>query len=106
MITKDIDCFIENQGAHTDTITAIATDYKENFLITGSYTGDVVVWKISLEQFKLSIRFHYFDHEAPVSTIKTSHDMRLLATASEDHTVNLYNIICGELLRTFYHPNN
>ncbi len=67
LFSTDSDSLLETYFYHSDTITAIASDHKENFLITGSKSGECIVWKISPELTKLTAKFHFYDHNSQVS---------------------------------------
>jgi len=52
---------------HSDTITAIAVGNEENFLVTGSKSGECIVWAISPDAVKLSVKYQLFDHKDKVT---------------------------------------
>lgn len=107
----------------------MAIDSREQVLITGSKSGEVIIWKNS--DFECSVdsqasasqeisakneggsssvaaRWFIFrqvnDHDRQVSSIFINNEMCLFVTGSFDGTVNLYNLHTGKLLRTFCHP--
>ena len=65
VISTDNDQVLETYNMHTDTITAISSYSEDNLLISGSKSGEVIVWKISKE-YKLTVRQTYNDHEKTV----------------------------------------
>jgi len=104
-------------------------DAREQVLITGSKSGEVIVWKNS--DFECSIdaqtstlpeksqsqetgsksaatQWFIFkqlnDHDRQVSSIFVSDEMCLFVTGSFDGTCCLYNLHTVKLLRTFCHP--
>ena len=109
----------------------MAIDTKEQVLITGSKSGDVIIWKNSdfecsvdtqnsasttLENTskdgsgnasitaKWFIFRQVYDHDRQVSSIFINNEMCLFVTGSFDGTVNLYNLHSAKLIRTFCHP--
>lgn len=106
----------------------MACDLKEMVLITGSKSGEVLVWKNvnfdnsweALNNSSASIGNKYgqqagtsnpwvlyreiCDHEKMISSIFISEPMCMFATSSHDGSVNLYNLHKAKLLRTFKHP--
>ena len=74
------DALYDSYYYHSDTITAIAVGTEENFLVTGfkfsldlnnffkgSKSGECIVWAISPEATKLSVKYQLFDHKDKVS---------------------------------------
>jgi WD40 repeat protein len=106
MYATDTDNVIDVYTHHADTVTSIAADNKENFLITGSKSGECILWKISPEHNKLTVKFHFYDHDDMITSFYISNDLRLFASASLDGKINLYNFIIGQLVRTIHHPVN
>ncbi|KAL4509991.1 hypothetical protein ABPG72_010184 [Tetrahymena utriculariae] len=105
LVQIDTNQEVESYQMHNDTVTYMTSDSKENFLITGTKSGEVIVWKINSEM-KLSVRYIINDHRDRITQIKISKDLLVFATASEDSTINIYNLISGQFYRTFFHPNN
>lgn len=104
---------------HTNTITALAVDNEETLLVTGSKSGECLVWNITPESTKLTVKFQFYDHRAKVilplclvfNNLKINHihiseELRLFLTASEDGKINLYHSLLGKIFRTLYHPLN
>ena len=109
---------------HQTTVSAMAINSKEQILITGTKSGEVIIWKHCEYEFNGSSivsdspqaesegqeknpwfvfkRIH--DHERQVSSIFINNDMCLFVTGSFDGTANLYNLYSGKLIRTFAHP--
>ena len=78
-------------------------------VITGSKSGDIIVWKFVPEatvppQNILTKEKHFFDHDDEVTSIFIHQDMQYFATSSYDGSANLYNLWKLELLRCFKHP--
>ena len=93
---------IEIIQAHTSTVTCIAVDEKEKFVISGSKNGDVIFWEINQDKQDWKKKYHFYHHEDFITSINIKDSLAL--TSSLDASVNLYNMN-GKLLRTFYHPN-
>jgi len=91
---------------HNDSVTTIVIDEKEEYLISGSKSGECIVWRISPESTKLSIKFQFYDHEDMINQIFISSELRMFATAGNDGRVNIYHFVSGQLVRTLYHPLN
>jgi len=102
---------------HSSTVTTIICDEKEAVMITGSKTGEVIIWKNSEFDYTLlnndpkvqqAIQWVCFkklyDHERQVSSMFMNEEMGLFVTGSYDGTANLYNLQTGKLVRTFKHP--
>lgn len=63
VIQVDSDQLIDQYFLHTETVTYLTSDIKENFLFTGSKNGEVIVWKIEAhDTMKLSLRYSFHDH--------------------------------------------
>mmetsp|Transcript_30338 Transcript_30338/g.46414 ORF Transcript_30338/g.46414 Transcript_30338/m.46414 type:complete len:147 (+) Transcript_30338:9459-9899(+) len=118
-------------AAHSSTCTVIAStvddpnkialkNYQQSALInntadgclviTGSKSGDVIVWKYNADpnvglEATLQKQRQFFDHSDHVTSIFIHQDMQYFATASLDGTANLYNLWHLELLRCFRHPS-
>eukprot|EP01017_Pseudomicrothorax_dubius_P044208 TRINITY_DN7451_c0_g6_i1.p1 TRINITY_DN7451_c0_g6~~TRINITY_DN7451_c0_g6_i1.p1 ORF type:complete len:232 (+),score=35.69 TRINITY_DN7451_c0_g6_i1:550-1245(+) len=90
---------------HTETVTTLISDEKEEFLFTGAKNGEVFIWAIGTD-LRLSIKHCFYDHSAQVLALCMNEDLRVLASASEDGTINLYNYFNGILLRSIIHPAN
>lgn len=91
--------------SHHSTVTAMAVESRERFVITGAKEGDVIVWNILNTQGQHWVNHrHVHDHTAPVMSIAICERMLMFATASLDGVCNLYSLIKGKLLRTFSHP--
>ena len=105
----------------------MAIDAREQVLITGSKSGEVIIWKNSdfecsvdtqtnssqeniskSESGSVAAKWFIFrqlnDHDRQVSSIFINNEMCLFVTGSFDGTVNLYNLHTVKLIRTFYHP--
>mmetsp|Transcript_11172 Transcript_11172/g.9550 ORF Transcript_11172/g.9550 Transcript_11172/m.9550 type:complete len:269 (-) Transcript_11172:505-1311(-) len=99
------DSIIDTYYNHTETITCLISDDKENFLISGTKSGECILWEISPELTKLSPKFHFFDHDNRINHIFISKELKLFATASDDGKINIYNYVIGKLMRTIHHPD-
>eukprot|EP01015_Nassula_variabilis_P002120 TRINITY_DN11148_c0_g1_i2.p2 TRINITY_DN11148_c0_g1~~TRINITY_DN11148_c0_g1_i2.p2 ORF type:complete len:107 (+),score=15.55 TRINITY_DN11148_c0_g1_i2:62-382(+) len=86
-------------GRHFTTVTAIGSDEKEKYLLTGSEFGDVILWRITPE-VKMQQVHHFFHHEAQVTSVSFNNECRVFTTSSLDGTCNVYYIKTGQLLRT------
>ena len=86
-------------------------------MVTGSKTGEVIIWKNSEFDFTLLnndpktqtqsqwvIFKQLNDHDRQVSCLHMNEEMCVFVTGSYDGTCNLYNMHSGKLLRTFKHP--
>lgn len=99
---------------HKTTVCVIASDSKEQTIITGSKTGEVIVWRnhnydCLLEPTSVANPWVNFkqlnDHERQVTSIFINDEMCLFVTSSTDGRVNLYNLWEANLIRTISHPN-
>ena len=101
---------------HQTTVCAMACDTKELVLITGSKSGEVLIWKnVNYDNSWESLNSKHLsagkscsqqigssnpwalfkelcDHERQISSIFISEPMSMFATSSHDGTVNLYNL--------------
>ncbi|KRX06583.1 WD40-repeat-containing domain [Pseudocohnilembus persalinus] len=91
------------QTNHKSVITCIRNDHKGNFLITGSRSGEVILWRI-IPEYKLMQLQIYYDHKEEITDINYNEEMKCFATCSLDGSINIYNIYNGKHLRSLYHP--
>jgi len=98
----------ETYNQHADTVTCLAIDHEEYYLASGSRSGQVILWKIlgDDQSRSLQVEKSWIDHDDEITGIHITYDSRLLTTCSLDTKANIYNMITGEKIRTFYHPNN
>jgi WD40 repeat protein len=96
---------------HSSTVTAMAATKDERVVISGSKSGEVIVWAwqpdmavTSNPQLGWHVRKQRCDHEAMVSFIYISEDMGMYLTSSFDGSASLYNLHSDVHLRTFHHP--
>jgi len=97
---------------HSTTVTAIACDKKDMSLITGTKSGEVIVWRNAKADCTIEpganqwIKLRQInDHSRQVTSIFISEDMCLFATASADGTLNIYNLWTAKLMRNFVQPH-
>ena len=94
---------------HTTTVTSIVSTANERTVITGSKSGDVIVWSyifgsVGCNANNWIIRSHKCDHESQVSHIHINEDMNMYLTSSLDGSVKLYNLWNDSFIRCFQHP--
>lgn len=85
-------------------VTALAIDSKDRFVITGTIAGECVYWK-NTKNYKLSIKFSFYDHEGEILAIDISYYMRAFITAGNDQKIFIYNNQNGKLLKSLIHPD-
>jgi WD40 repeat protein len=93
----------ETYKHHHEPITCIRSDSKDNFVITGDSSGDVILWRIA-SQSRLVFSHRFSDHSLKINSIFISYELRSFATCSDDGSIQLYNIITGKRLRAYFHP--
>jgi WD40 repeat protein len=69
---------------------------KSYSIASGSYDGSIKIWSSGGYLMKTIIA-----HTEPISCICCSPDNNYIASASEDSTIKIWNIISGELVNTF-----
>jgi len=99
---------------HKTTVCVIASDSNEQTLLTGTKSGEVIVWRnanfdstlvatsssnpwVNIKQLN--------DHDRQVTSIFISEEMCLFVTSSTDGFANMYNLWTGTIIRTFQHPS-
>ena len=91
-------------------MTAVSCDKSENTLITGTKSGEVIVWRNAnadciLESTSLAnpwIKLKQInDHSRQVTSVFINDEMCLFATASSDGTINIYNLWTAKLIRNY-----
>ena len=95
---------VETYRSHHDTISVLKCDINDKFLVSGDITGDVVLWRIS-NHGKLLLFHKYSDHSDVVTSVFVCEELKVFATSSRDGSVHLYNIITGEKMRSYFHPD-
>ena len=82
--------------AHSSTVTALVSTQNEKIIISGSKSGDIVVYQAVPNAIgsgvTWSIRKHMCHHQAMVSYIAINEEMNMYLTCSFDGTANLYNL--------------
>ena len=99
-------------SAHQSTVTAIVTTHNERSVISGSKSGDVIVWSYiptsathnSSNEHNWHIRKHIFDHDGMINFIHINEEMSMYLTCSFDGSVNVYNLWTDSHIRKFQHP--
>lgn len=87
---------------HHETITCIAIDKMESYFVTGSTDGLVIFWGIVHDRIVAQNKI--YDFNSPITDISISGDSLIVAVASLEGKINLYNLVDGEKIRTIYHP--
>jgi WD40 repeat protein len=97
---------------HSTTVTAIACDRKDMTLISGTKSGEVIVWRNAKADCTFETAVNPWiklrqinDHSRQVTSIFISDDMCLFATASTDGSLNIYNLWTAKLIRNFVQPH-
>jgi len=90
--------------AHKETVTCLEIDKEESFAISGSASGEVVIYEI-LKEMNWVARRQMCNHEGAVTHIYLSAEMQLFCTSDNNSIVNLYTY-AGAILRKFIHPTN
>jgi WD40 repeat protein len=98
---------------HKTTVSSLVCDKKEHTIISGSKSGEVIVWRNS--NFDCSVEScssanpwvnmkQVDDHQRQITSIFINDEMNLFVTGSLDGTANMYNLWTAKRLRTFSHP--
>ncbi|EGR28407.1 hypothetical protein IMG5_175930 [Ichthyophthirius multifiliis] len=82
---------IQTIKKHRSTISCIAVQEIEQIIITGSSDGQVIVWQIE-DQNKLILKQEIFDQDKQIHSICISRILRIFLTASENGSINIYNL--------------
>jgi WD40 repeat protein len=97
---------------HNTTVTTIACDKRETTLITGTKSGEVIVWRNASADCTVEIAVNPWikmrqlnDHSRTITSIFISEEMCLFATASTDGSINIYNLWTAKMIRNFFQPN-
>lgn len=88
--------------AHKDSVTCIEVDKEEKCGISGSASGEVVLYEIAGDM-SWTARRQMCNHNGAVTHIHVSSGMFLFCTAARDGVVNLYSY-SGCLVRKFVNP--
>lgn len=88
---------------HNMDMTAVAINKKNNKIVTGSYDGQFIVWNTQGEQIE---RYGQMEegHKGWINAVEFvpgNEEMDVLATASEDGSVKIWDLENGLLLKTF-----
>jgi len=89
--------------AHKDTCTALEIDKNERFAISGSLSGELVIFNIK-PGMQWTMKKQIWDHGDTITHIFVSDSMQLFCSSSLDGYTNLYTFN-GNLLRKFKHPS-
>lgn len=88
---------------HYNTVTCVDIDQDEHTAVTGSKDGDCIVWQVEAEYWKA--RWHFIEHEGPVTAVCISSALNAFASCSEDGSCNVYSLRKGRLLAVIRHPD-
>jgi len=100
---------------HKVSVTTLKCDATETTLITGTKSGEVIVWRSAIYDSSLEAPSasnpwvnikQLNDHERAVTSIFIADEMCLFCTSSTDASVNLYNLWSAEFVRQFRHPGS
>lgn len=92
----------------------MAVDKKEHTLVSGTKSGEVIVWRNSnfdclfegpsqtCPWVKIK---HLNEHSKMVTHIFISDEMNLFCTSSMDGTIFMHNLWTADLIRSFQHPH-
>jgi WD40 repeat protein len=115
LYSLESDKVVETQNIHIKPVTAIQTDEKEQFLITGmqnlrqsflgSKNGQVCIWKIDNLRMPLRLVGHLHDHKRKITSIDISSDMKMFTTSSLDGSIHLYDLFKLHYQRSYYSTN-
>jgi len=87
---------------HYNTVACVDIDQEEHTAVTGSKDGDCIVWQVEAEYWKA--RWHFIEHDGPVSAVCISSALNAFASCSEDGSCNVYSLRKGRLLAVLRHP--
>jgi WD40 repeat protein len=88
---------------HNRTVTLLRANKAQTLLGSASSEGIVMVWRI--EDWELNLRLKLYTFSSEILDIWfSSEGSNLMAVASQEGKVCLYNSFNGAILRTLFHP--
>ena len=87
-------------------ILSISINNDETFMILGNSIGNIVIYKIDIENCKWTIFKKRFHQMNAISDIHINNDLNLFASSSIDGIINLYTLPLCKLVRSIKVPIN
>ncbi len=86
---------------HKEQVSYVTFRSEDNLLISGSVTGEIIVWNAQTGKIKERIN----EHTDKVTHLEFSNNGQMLVSASYDGTIKIWNIRTMEVIRTFKNPS-
>lgn len=106
LIDVDTNSIVFSYSNHSQTVSCLKSDQRQNFLITGDIKGKVIMWQIKTNSSNISKLVEkkvIKDQKDQITSIFYSNQLQCVAIASKDGSVFVYNMITGKKLRVYYH---
>lgn len=88
--------------SHFGTVTALAVEESfEDFLVTGSCTGEIGRWKINEKDNSLKLIECKQFHSSPITSVSVNHELRVFGAADKEGRLLILNLFSGELIQEF-----
>jgi len=81
---------------HLSTVTCVTISESENYFVSGSQDGEVILWISRSEGFAVESRV--VDHNKKVTSVDISENLGCYCSSSEDGSINIYSILCSQQL--------
>ncbi|KAJ5068498.1 beach domain-containing protein [Anaeramoeba ignava] len=99
---------IQSVCFHQDVVTCVTIDDSDQFVVTGSRDGSVIVWRFNpksgeLEETPLHV---LIGHDDTVTSVDVDSDLDLVVSGSQDSTCILYSLSKGRYIRSIIRKEN
>lgn len=91
---------LRTMSGYSNYVEDVVFSLDDQFLATSTYNGKIVVWKIDKKGEFLKMQAHTSANSEQVRDLAFSPNGKLLASASDDNTIRLWNPRTGDLIRT------